>query len=81
MDAVVEGEIAPLTELEHITDWAAVKKVVRRFFKALHQTYPSQHFKLNQELAIKNADKNVARERAIVDKIVVSSVAMKSIAT
>ncbi|KAF5322926.1 hypothetical protein D9619_001268 [Psilocybe cf. subviscida] len=59
----IEGTIVPLTELEHVTDWAAVKK----------------YNKLNNEVAVKEAAKDPKREHMIVDEIVVSSVAMKSV--
>ncbi|KAI0368477.1 CGI-121-domain-containing protein [Pilatotrama ljubarskyi] len=63
MVSVVDGTLAPLDELARITDWASVKK----------------YYKLNAEPAVKEAAKDSARERAVVDEIVTSSVAMKSV--
>ncbi|KAF8960249.1 kinase binding protein CGI-121-domain-containing protein [Flammula alnicola] len=62
-DAVI-GTVVPLSELESITDWASVKKY---------------HKLNNTEKAIQETAKNPSRERAIVDQIVISSVAMKSV--
>ncbi|KAJ6508625.1 kinase binding protein CGI-121-domain-containing protein [Mycena sanguinolenta] len=63
MDAVVKGTKVPFTELQHLTDWAAVKK----------------YHKLGGEAIIRDAKDDPELEHAIVDGIVVSSVAMKSI--
>ncbi|ETW84598.1 hypothetical protein HETIRDRAFT_314488 [Heterobasidion irregulare TC 32-1] len=63
MCAVVKGTMNPLSSLEALTDWSAVKK----------------YHKLNAEVAVKEAGKDTARERRIVDNIVVSTVAMKSV--
>ncbi|KAI0333470.1 CGI-121-domain-containing protein [Cubamyces sp. BRFM 1775] len=63
MTSVVEGTLAPLDDLAKVTDWSSVKK----------------YYKLNGEPAVKDAAKDPARERVIVDEIVTSSVAMKSV--
>ncbi|KAF8164797.1 kinase binding protein CGI-121-domain-containing protein [Crassisporium funariophilum] len=63
MKAVIDGTVVQLSELEGVTDWPSVKK----------------YHKLNGEMAIKEAAGNPVRERVIVDNIVVSSVAMKSV--
>ncbi|KDR74363.1 hypothetical protein GALMADRAFT_250235 [Galerina marginata CBS 339.88] len=63
MKEVISGNIVPISELADITDWASIKK----------------YYKLNNEVAIKEAASNPSREREIVDNIVVSSVAMKSV--
>ncbi|CAA7269210.1 unnamed protein product [Cyclocybe aegerita] len=63
MKAVVTGTIVPEAELQHITDWPSIKK----------------YHKLNGEIAIKEAGQDSQKEHAIVDKIVISSVAMKSV--
>ncbi|KAI0637580.1 CGI-121-domain-containing protein [Trametes polyzona] len=63
MSSVVEGTLVPLDHLTRITNWASVKK----------------YYKLNTEPAVKEASKDPARERLIVDEIVTSSVAMKSV--
>ncbi|KAI0269412.1 CGI-121-domain-containing protein, partial [Gloeopeniophorella convolvens] len=63
MRAVVQGTLVPLSDLTDLTDWTAVKK----------------YNKLNGDVAIKEAGKDQARERYLIDNIVVSSVAMKSV--
>ncbi|PPQ73107.1 hypothetical protein CVT26_014728 [Gymnopilus dilepis] len=63
MKEAVKGDIVPLSELSQVTDWATIKK----------------YHKLNNELAIKEAANNPSREHAVVDNIVVTSVAMKSV--
>ncbi|KAI0759741.1 CGI-121-domain-containing protein [Trametes elegans] len=63
MRSVVEGTLSPLEELSRITDWASIKK----------------YYKLNGEPAVQEASKDPAREHFIVDEIVTSSVAMKSV--
>ncbi|KAH9887742.1 CGI-121-domain-containing protein [Cubamyces lactineus] len=63
MASIVDGTLAPLDDLAKVTDWASVKK----------------YHKLNGEPALKDAAKDPARERVIVDEIVTSSVAMKSV--
>ncbi|TFK45467.1 CGI-121-domain-containing protein [Heliocybe sulcata] len=63
MGAAVQGQLVPLTQLGRLTDWVAVKKC----------------HKLNNELALKVCGQDGERERAVIDNIVVSSVAMKSV--
>ncbi|KAI0314734.1 CGI-121-domain-containing protein [Amylostereum chailletii] len=63
MRAVVSGSLSGVGALSGLTDWGAVKK----------------YHKLNGEPAIASAGKDGERERAVVDNIVVSSVAMKSV--
>ncbi|KAH7930319.1 CGI-121-domain-containing protein, partial [Leucogyrophana mollusca] len=63
MAAVSSGSISPLSALGKTTDLASVKK----------------HYKLNTEPAVIEAAGNPELERAIIDNIVVSSVAMKSV--
>ncbi|PPQ78807.1 hypothetical protein CVT25_010676 [Psilocybe cyanescens] len=63
MKDVVSGDLVPFSELENVTDWASIKK----------------YYKLNNEVAVKEAADNLVRERAIVDNIVISSVAMKNV--
>ncbi|KAJ3508447.1 hypothetical protein NLJ89_g5747 [Agrocybe chaxingu] len=63
MKAVVTGDIVPASELRHITDWSSIKK----------------YHKLHGEVAIEEAGQDPQKEHAIVDKIVISSVAMKSV--
>ncbi|KIK93849.1 hypothetical protein PAXRUDRAFT_33830 [Paxillus rubicundulus Ve08.2h10] len=62
MRDVVEGELDSLANVFQLTDWSSVKK----------------HYKLNTEVAVKDAAGDATKERTVVDSIVVSSVAMKS---
>ncbi|KAJ6511975.1 kinase binding protein CGI-121-domain-containing protein [Mycena vitilis] len=63
MNAIVKGTQASFTELANLTDWTAIKK----------------YHKLGNEVGIREAKDDQERERMIVDGIVVSSVAMKSV--
>ncbi|KAI8984890.1 CGI-121-domain-containing protein [Trametes punicea] len=63
MSSVVDGTLTPLDQLAQITDWATVKK----------------YHKLNGEPALKEVADDPNQERMIVDEIVTSSVAMKSV--
>ncbi|KAI0057743.1 CGI-121-domain-containing protein [Artomyces pyxidatus] len=63
MRAIVDGTLSPLADLAALTDWSTVKK----------------YYKLNGEPAIKEVAQDPEREREIVDNIIVSSVAMKSV--
>ncbi|KAI0301938.1 CGI-121-domain-containing protein [Multifurca ochricompacta] len=64
MGSVVEGTLAPILELAGLTDWAAVKK----------------YNKLNEDPVINEAQNDPSREHHLIDNIVVSIVAMKSVA-
>ncbi|KAG5645762.1 hypothetical protein DXG03_005299 [Asterophora parasitica] len=70
--AAVAGTLTPFTELDTVTDWAAVKKASAAFNDARRATYatPPQYNKLNND-----PDASKAR----IDNIVVSMVAMKSV--
>ncbi|KAL6304058.1 CGI-121-domain-containing protein [Sparassis latifolia] len=64
MKAVVSGDMSPLSALDGITDWTSVKK----------------YNKLNCDPAIKMAaGKDGVQEHRVVDEIVLSMVAMKSV--
>ncbi|KAG6375133.1 hypothetical protein JVT61DRAFT_3338 [Boletus reticuloceps] len=63
MRNVVDGELDLLANVSQVTDWDTVIK----------------HYKLDQEPAYKNFTGSTAKEREIIDNIVISSVAMKSI--
>ncbi|KAJ7695735.1 kinase binding protein CGI-121-domain-containing protein [Mycena rosella] len=63
MDAVIKGTKASFSALPALTDWAAVKK----------------YHKLGNEAAVRDAKNDLEREHAVVDSIVTSSVAMKSV--
>jgi len=64
MSAVVEGTQVPLSELAGLTDWVAVKK----------------YNKLNGDPVMRETQNDPTHEHHIIDKIVVSLVAMKSVA-
>ena len=83
MNAVVEGTQVPLSELAGLTDWIAVKKVgVNRGASTV--TYPHftrrQYNKLNGDLVIRESQNDPTREHHLIDNIVISLVAMKSVA-
>ncbi|KAJ7223171.1 kinase binding protein CGI-121-domain-containing protein [Mycena pura] len=63
MHAVVMGTSTPFAELRNVTDWAAVKK----------------YHKLANETAVRGAQGDLHREHAVIDEIVISSTAMKSV--
>ncbi|KAI0751694.1 CGI-121-domain-containing protein [Daedaleopsis nitida] len=63
MSSIVMGTLSPMSQLATITDWASVKK----------------YYKLNGEPALKTVTKDSEEERLVVDDIVTSSVAMKSV--
>ncbi|KAI6039258.1 kinase binding protein CGI-121-domain-containing protein [Pisolithus marmoratus] len=61
MHNVVEGRLVPMSTIPDSTSWADVRK----------------HYKLNGEVALKEVAGDGNRERAVIDNIVVSTVAMK----
>ncbi|KAJ7043843.1 kinase binding protein CGI-121-domain-containing protein [Mycena alexandri] len=63
MDAAVKGTKVSFARLKELTDWAAVKK----------------YYKLGSEVSVRDAKNDPEREYGVVDGIVVSSVAMKSV--
>lgn len=63
MRNIVEGSLVPMSTIPDSTSWADVKK----------------HYKLNGEPALKEVAGDGDRERAVIDNIVVSTVAMKSV--
>ncbi|KAI0273122.1 CGI-121-domain-containing protein [Russula aff. rugulosa BPL654] len=65
MSAVVEGTHVPISQLADLTDWIAVKK----------------YNKLNADPVIREAQNDPTREHHLIDNIVISLVAMKSVAT
>jgi hypothetical protein len=81
MRAVVEGTQVPIAELAGLTDWAAVKKVGGSTVPRLHSFTRRQYHKLNGDIFIKEIQNDPAREHHLIDNIVVSFVAMKSVAT
>ncbi|KAH9916777.1 CGI-121-domain-containing protein [Fomitopsis serialis] len=63
--AVVTGDLLPLSDLTKLTDWATVRK----------------YYKLNADPALKAPGMTPAQQQLAADEIVVSTVAMKSVAT
>jgi len=63
MTAVVEGTLVPMSALASLTDWVAVKK----------------YNKLGGDPIIKEIQNDPAHEHRLIDNIVVSLVAMKSV--
>ncbi|KAF7297097.1 hypothetical protein MIND_00942600 [Mycena indigotica] len=63
MGASIEGTVIPLERLGSLTDWTAVKK----------------YHKLGNETALRGATGLEEREHIIIDEIVISSAAMKSV--
>lgn len=65
MHNIVDGRLVPMSTIPDSTNWANVKK----------------HYKLNGELALMEIASDSDRERAVIDNIVISTVAMKSVMT
>ncbi|KAH9843501.1 CGI-121-domain-containing protein [Rhodofomes roseus] len=64
MKAIATGDIRPLSDLSKLTDWATVKK----------------YYKLNADPAMKAPGLSPEQQKLVADEIVVSTVAMKSVA-
>lgn len=80
MNAVVNGTMVSFAGLRDLTDWSAVKKVcmyIYTFDPALN--VDGQYHKLANEAGVRAAKDDPEREHAVVDGIVVSSVAMKAV--
>ncbi|KAG5653276.1 hypothetical protein H0H81_001340 [Sphagnurus paluster] len=67
MGAVVAGTLSSFDELENVTDWTAVKKVMKKVLGNEMMLIIAQYNKLSD------------MKRSEVDRIVVSTVAMKSV--
>ncbi|EPS94995.1 hypothetical protein FOMPIDRAFT_1033083 [Fomitopsis schrenkii] len=65
MKAVVTGNVLPLADLPKLTDWAIVKK----------------YYKLNADPALKAPGLSQDQQQLIANDIIVSTVAMKSVAS
>ncbi len=78
MQSVVKGDLVPISDLQNITDWGNVKKVRNTRGAFVHALLLSvlQYNKLNNEPALKGAG---PKEKYVVNEIVISSVAMKSV--
>jgi hypothetical protein len=80
MSEVVEGTLVPMSRLAGLTDWVAVKKVGRLICMIYAQFTRWQYNKLNADPVIREAQNDPTREHHLVDNIVISLVAMKSVA-
>ena len=82
MRSVVVGDLVPLGNLSSITDWATVKKASlwSSFAAAALIDSRVQYYKLNGEPALKAVAQDQVQERRVIEEIVISSVAMKSVA-
>ena len=79
MRVVVDGELDLLANVTQLTDWETVIKAsVRPLPSPLHTDH-AQHYKLDQEPAFKDITGRNEEERAKIDNVVISSVAMKYI--
>ncbi|KXN90555.1 hypothetical protein AN958_04227 [Leucoagaricus sp. SymC.cos] len=63
MKKVVDGDLVPLSQLREVTDWSTIKK----------------YHKLANEPSLKAAGGDLAVEFSVIDNIVTSTVAMKSV--
>ena len=83
MQAAVDGILSPLSELSKITDWPSIRKVGSCLFSPYRLCFTQrscdQYNKLNGEPALQVAGTDVQRQQSIIDEIVTSSVAMKSV--
>jgi hypothetical protein len=80
MTAVVKGTPAPISELAGLTDWSVVKKVGGSTIFRVHWFMWGQYNKLNGDPFIKERQNDPVHEHHLIDNIVVSLVAMKSVA-
>ena len=80
MASVIEGDLVPFDKLADVTDWSSIKKVrvTLHSYVSICSPWP-QYYKLNGEPALKAVSKDPAQERRVVEEIVTSSVAMKSV--
>lgn len=83
MKAVVTGNVLPLADLPKLTDWAIVKKVrcPRTLSRADEVTPHVQYYKLNADPALKAPGLSQDQQQLIANDIIVSTVAMKSVAS
>ena len=79
MQKVVKGQLVPLDDLP--TDWTSIKKV--RFPGSMRLILDlillSQYYKLGSDVALAKAGSEEA-QRQVVDRIVVNTIAIKSVA-
>lgn len=80
MNAVVDGTQVPVSQLSSLTDWVAVKRVGGPFSSPIYaQSMRWQYNKLNLDPVIREAQNDPTHEHHLIDNIVISLVAMKSI--
>ncbi|KAH7888178.1 kinase binding protein CGI-121-domain-containing protein [Phlebopus sp. FC_14] len=63
ISSLVQGTMVPMSTLPQTTDWSSVRK----------------YYKLDTEPAMQGLVGNTVKDRAVLDNVVVSSVAMKSV--
>lgn len=80
MSAIIEGTQVSMSQLASLTDWVAVKRVGLTTSLIYAQFTRWQYNKLNVDPVIREAQNDPAREHHLIDNIVVSLVAMKSVA-
>lgn len=78
IEAIVDGTVSPFSRLSEITDWTTIKKVCCIPKPPLCFSLLEQYHKLNSELAIQHTG-DPAVDNALIDEIVISTVAMKSV--
>jgi EKC/KEOPS complex subunit CGI121/TPRKB len=80
MSTVVQGTLVPMSALADLTDWVAVKKVGGSICTSkLCWLHVFQYNKLGGDPIIKEIQDDPTREHSLIDNIVVSLVAMKSV--
>ena len=82
MCAVVEGTLVPVSALAGLTNWVAVKKVGGSIYTLRLYSFHAMAFQYNKlggDPIIKEIQNDPAREHRLIDNIVVSFVAMKSV--
>ena len=80
MNAIVDGTQAPVSRLASLTDWVAVKRVGGSISSVIYIQYTRwQYNKLNADPVIREAQNDPTREHHLIDNIVISLVAMKSV--
>ena len=80
MEDVVDGELVCMNELSSITDWASLKRVChllrKLYFPPLRW---SQYYKFNTDPAVSALAQDTEKQHVVVDELVTSFVAMKSV--
>ena len=82
MSAVVEGTLVPVSALAGLTDWVAVKKVSGSICTLRLPSFhlmAFQYNKLGGDPIIEETQNDPVHQHRLIDNIVVSLVAMKSV--